>query len=527
MNRREFLNFCAIATLNSAFGLRTRGEPLSVQNAPRFSTRNVRWQAAYDKALSFLKANVRRVPHTEGEVLIEGSQYDGIWLECAPHESLAYRRFRPDVARNTHMAFFRLQRHDGQLPVWIRHRATGFAQIQMVVPIAATAWEIARATGDDELLETAYRACDRWDRWLVRYRTTRGTGLIEGFCTFDTGQDNSPRWKGIPNECPHRDARRSPRIHTMPRLCPDLSATVYGGRIALAEMAKALGKDVDAEEWSKSAETLRSLILKWLFVSDEGMFYDLDAENQFVRVRSDAVIRVCGEHVPDQSTFDLIWEKQLYNKDAFWSPYPFPSIAMDDPTYAGDLPGNSWGGPAQALTALRACRWMDHYQRSAEFSVLMNRWCEALQRDMTFRQQLNPRTGVFGPRDRPGYSPSSLLMYEFTWRLAGIVDEHKEIRWHVRPGHPAADGARFSVVTDQNIRADLQYSEDGAQLELDGKPIARVRGGVVCLISSPEGKPIALLGASENPEQIEIESPASTPQRITIRPNERIPLQGA
>ena len=119
---------------------------------------------------------------------------------------------------------------------------TGFGQIQMVVPIAATAWELARTTGDSELLQVAYSACSRWDAWLMRYRNTRGTGLIEGFCTYDTGMDDSPRWAGMPRQCPDKDARKCAPIPTLPRLCPDLSATVYGARIALAAMARALGK---------------------------------------------------------------------------------------------------------------------------------------------------------------------------------------------------------------------------------------------------------------------------------------------
>jgi hypothetical protein len=81
----------------------------------------------------------------------------------------------------------------------------------MVVPIAATAWEMAQQFGDSELLDKAYTSCARWDAWLRRYRNTRGTGLCEGFCTYDTGQDNSPRWKGIPNTCSDHDARKCPR----------------------------------------------------------------------------------------------------------------------------------------------------------------------------------------------------------------------------------------------------------------------------------------------------------------------------
>jgi hypothetical protein len=198
---------------------------------PLFSTANRRWQSTYDKAMSILAANVQVMPRYDRPVLIEGSEYAGIWQEGGPQESLIYRHYRRDAARNGHLTFFALQRHDGQLPANNKRTETGFGQIQMVVPIAATAWELASMSGDNELLEKAYDSCSRWDAWLLRYRNTRGAGLIEGFCTFDTGMDNSPRWAGMPSRCPDADAKRCSNVPALPRLCPDLSATVHGGRI--------------------------------------------------------------------------------------------------------------------------------------------------------------------------------------------------------------------------------------------------------------------------------------------------------
>eukprot|EP01042_Synura_sphagnicola_P011065 gene11065-14150_t len=172
--------------------LATRARAATAQ--PQFTTTNAKWQAAYDKALTVLAGNVQVLPRFSGPVLIEGADYAGIWMECGPHEALTYRKFRPDVARNSHMVFFELQRMDGQLPCNNKVTETGFGQIQMVVPIAATAWELACATGDAALLDAAYTAGSAWDAWLLKYRNTRGTGLTEGFCTYDTGHDNSPRW---------------------------------------------------------------------------------------------------------------------------------------------------------------------------------------------------------------------------------------------------------------------------------------------------------------------------------------------
>jgi hypothetical protein len=409
---------------------------------PAVATADTAWQHTRDEATRVLAGNVRTVPSFNQPVLFEGSTYQGIWQECGPHESLVYAGLAHDksgkctipdpasgeitaaqVARNTHMAFFALQRPDGQLPASVKISDVGFGQIQMVVPIAATAWELAQLTCDHEFLETAYNACSRWDAWLRQYRDTRKTGLVEGFCTYDTGHDNSPRWTGIPNRCPDADARKCPPLASMPRLCPDLSATVYGGRVALASMARALGKTSEADRWQADAEKIRQLIIAKLYSPENAAFYDLDAQNKFVRVRSDVISRVLGEHVlqtsnkRDKAIFEAVWTRQIHNPSAFWAPYPLSSIALDDPTFVRPIPRNSWGGASQALTALRAPRWMVHYGKQVELNELMRQWCAAIMRHTEFRQQIDPQTGDFTQPDPGGYSPAALVFLNFSNRL--------------------------------------------------------------------------------------------------------------
>ena len=402
---------------------------------------DARWKQTWEAALAVLAGNVRDVPRYDRPVLFEGAVYPGIWMECGPHEGLVYGTLAKyvkepggkaalAVARNNHMAFFALQHEDGQMPASIKLSEAGYGQIQMVVPIAATAWELVKLTSDDELLVTAYTACSRWDAWLRKYRDTRGTGLVEGFCTYDTGHDNSPRWKGVPNRCPDADAKKFPPGVGVPRLCPDLSATVYGGRVALAAMARTLGKHDEAARWEQDAETLRKLIITKLYDPQDAAFYDLDIDNKFVRVRSDVISRVLGEHVlklndaHDRAIFEAVWTKQLHNPKAFWAPYPLTSVAMDDPSFVRPIPRNSWGGASQALTALRVPRWMEHYGKGAEMKVLMVAWCEAIMRHTEFRQQMDPLTGDFTQADPSGYSPAVLVFLEFARRL----------------GHAPADG---------------------------------------------------------------------------------------
>ena len=408
---------------------------------PVFSAGDPAWKRTWDAAIAVLAANIRTVPGYSRPVLFEGSTYQGIWQECGPHEGLVYATLGKLIAgkagqdsatpvttpvaaaRNNHMAFFALQRPDGQLPASVKTTENGFGQIQMVVPIAATAWELVQMTGDEELLAAAYSGCSRWDAWLRQYRDTRKTGLVEGFCTYDTGHDNSPRWSGIPNRCPDADARKCPPLASLPRLCPDLSATVYGGRIALAAMAKALGKTDEAARWLADAETIRKLILDKLYSSEDAAFYDLDAQGQFVRVRSDVMSRVLGElvldlfQVRDKAIFEAVWSRQLHNPKAFWVPYPLSSIAQDDLTFVRPIPRNSWGGASQALTALRAPRWMEHYGKQAEMNHLMMQWCQAILRHGEFRQQIDPQTGEFTQPDPGGYSPAALVFLLFAKSL--------------------------------------------------------------------------------------------------------------
>jgi hypothetical protein len=403
---------------------------------PQFPDVDPRWRQAWDAALAVLAGNVKQVPKYDRPVLLEGAVYPGVWQECGPQEGLVYAGLREfvapvegapsplQVARANHAAFFALQREDGQLPASVKMSEVGYGQIQMVVPIAATAWELAQVLHDDEFLATAYGAGRRWDAWLRRYRDTRGTGLVEGFCTYDTGMDHSPRWAGIPNRCPVADARKCPPIASLPRLCPDLSATVYGGRLALAAMARALGKTSEAMRWDEDAETIRRLIVEKLYSPEDAAFYDLDAQNNFVRVRSVAITRVLGEHVlkldiaGDKRIFDAVWARQVHDPKAFWAPFPFPSVAMNDPLFVRPIPRNSWGGAAQALTALRAPRWMQHYGKGAELRVLMHAWVKAIRDSGGFRQQMNPLTGEFTMADPSGYSPAALVYLEFAKRLA-------------------------------------------------------------------------------------------------------------
>lgn len=496
---------------------------LMSESAISFETSDAQYQAHYQHAIDLLAGNIRTIPGYQKPVLIEGSVYHGIWLECAPQEGLVYAAIRPDIARNNQTAFFDLQLEDGQFPCAIKESGIGHGQIQMVVPIAATAWELAQRTRDSALLEAAYRSCGRWDAWLRRYRDTRHTGLCEGFCTYDTGQDNSPRWAGLPNGCPGGDARKCPNIPSLPRLCPDLSATVYGGRVALAAMARALGRNSEADRWLEDAAAIRSAILRRLYDAADAAFYDVDAQNHFVGIRSTAITRVLGEHVPDQKLFETVYRRQIHNPRAFWAPYPFPSIALDDPAFVRPIPRNSWGGASQALTALRAPRWMEYYGKPADLAHLMQRWVAALLRAPGFRQQMDPLTGEF-TNDAPGYSPAALVFLDFTWRLAGVRETGGNLEWNIRPLDKAAR-SRFRLRVTPMLTAELRYENGHAELYLNDRSLYKA-DGVFRLVTTLDGQPKSAVGIHTESASVQLQPAGKGVQKFSIQPNSHIQLSG-
>jgi hypothetical protein len=515
MDRRTFLARSALAAGAPLLQLREPGAPPPDARI-RFETTDTHYQQTYQSALDVLARNITKVSGYAAPVLIEGSNYSGIWMECAPQEGLLYADIRPDIARNNHLAFFALQKEDGQIPCWVRTTAVGFGQIQMVVPIAATAWELASRTGDQELLDKAYAGAARWDAWLRRYRNTRGTGLCEGFCTWDTGHDNSPRWKGMPNRCPDADARRLPPEPSLPRLSPDLSATVYGGRVALAAMARALGKNSEADRWLEDAEGIRSAIVGRLYVPEDACFYDLDAQGHFVRVRGDLLSRVLGEHVVDRTLFDTIYERQIHNPRAFWPAYPLPSIALDDPAFVRPIQANSWGGPSQALTAMRAPRWMEHYGKPADLAHLMQQWTGATAAAGRFLQQMDPVDGAF-TNDTGDYSPAALAFIDFTWRLAGVRRVDDGLEWNVRP--PASSvRASFRLQVSPMRIAELRYSSGRAELRINDATVCTT-GSVVRIVTDVEGTPRSLTGIAQAPVHATLTPLSGRGVDVSIDPN--------
>lgn len=388
----------------------------------------------YEMVLDRLRSvHIRKFPGYPDPLFLISDAYPGVWLEHV-YDALSWAAFEPETAyvvKGQVKLFLDNQKDDGQFPCYVLDSSNvgvkaygkmmGFGQLQECVSFAALCLEAALMLDDSELLSEAYEKCSKWDGWLERNRMTTGQGLIELFCQFDTGHDNSARLAGIPGSCPDGDAKRMNDVDFLPIIAPDMNSVLYGSRSALAQMAKLMGKTDEEEIWREKAAEVKRKLFGICYDEEDEFFYDVDRNGNFRKFKSIAIANLYQEHVLDGENAEMIYQRHLKNPEEFWTPYPFPSMSVSDPASIQDRPGNSWGFYSQGLTALRAMRWMDRYGKSKDLETIMKAWVEAFvkSKDMKFSQELHPVTGK--PSQSSQWYSSSMLFFIHSVKRLNLV----------------------------------------------------------------------------------------------------------
>ncbi len=372
--------------------------------------------------------------------------YPGIWLEHV-YDSVLYAEMYPEeinLAENTIRLFLSCQTAEGQLPCYVwngdklphlpEDALIGYGQIQECVSFAALCLEVAKRKNDRTFLETVYNGCRRWNDWLRKYRMTTNRGLIEMFVGYDTGHDNSGRLSDMAH--PHNhvfpegtvcNAAYLPEDDGVtPILALDMNCNFYATQVALAEMAQLLRKTEEVEVWQEKARKVKANIMEQLYDPEDAFFYDMDRNGTLRKYKSSTIFHLFLEGVlsptEDAALIQEIYTRHIKNPEEFWTPYPFPSMAANDPTFHKHTACNCWGYFSEGLIALRCTRWMDKYGFSADFDVLCEKWLNAWTRcydTVKLGQELDPFTGE--PSAASEWYSSGMLFYLYAAKRCGKI----------------------------------------------------------------------------------------------------------
>lgn len=485
-------------------------------------------EARYDAAQTELAGCIRAVAD-EPAILNEGGAYPGCWLESTGTISAELlSRFLPDIAGSTLATFTRHQREDGLFPYKLTAGGPGFAQIQLVTPPARSIWTHYRLNGCDKgWLAEMYAGLSGYDAWLARHRDTRRTGAVEAFCAYDTGHDLSPRFWHVPDSPLGNDpAAFDPANPLLPFIAPDLTAAVACSRRYLALMADELGVS-GAAEWRALAKRSEAALFSHCWDETDGIFYDRDGQGRPVRVQSDVLLRVLACEMGDAALFRGALQRYLLNTRKFFAKYPLTSIALDDPRYDPGYDYNSWAGPTNFLTLIRAAHALEHHGHHVELTWIIQPTLTALFRADRFAQTLHPFTGRSGYTE--SYSPAILCLIDFIERLCGIMPrpdgevwftaltprriEHRDVR-HATGYRRQVDDREFELVN----------TAEGFVAMRDGAHLATGPAGIR-IVTDRAGDLVALVGMSAAPVEGHIRiGEEELPFRI--RPNQRLDYRG-
>lgn len=384
-----------------------------------FAAAGGRAEARWHQALTGLAGCVRPVGGSSGPILCEGDDYPGAWIESTGTISAeVLDRFAPAVSRRTQLEFARLTRDDGLMPYKLTDDGPGYAQVQIVTPLARSVWKHDRLTGAPPAYRRAmYDAMAAMDRWLAAHRDSRGSGGVEAFCAFDTGHDRSPRFWFAPQRCPGGDAGRFDASYPpLPYIAPDLTANVACQRHYLSLIAADLGED--PAPWRRLADASTAALWERCFDPVDQFFYDCQADGAWLRLQSDVLGRVLACEVGDETFFVGALRRYLMNTGKFLSANGVTSLALDDPRFDHDYQSNSWGGPVNLLTMLRLPEAFERHGHVAELAMIERPVLTALLSTDRFPQCLDPWTGAPGFADN--YSPAMLWLLDAIERTCGI-----------------------------------------------------------------------------------------------------------
>ncbi len=372
-------------------------------------------------------------------------QYPGLWLEHV-YDSIMYAKMEPSkmfVAENAVNLFIDRQTEEGQIPFGVFNgknrpdltpdRLVGFSQIQECVSFYSLCLEVYEMNKNKAFLEKAYESGRKWDEWIRRYRMTTNRGLVELFVGFDTGHDNSGRLAGMGckgnntiDGVTQKAEVLPPEDGVTPILAVDMSANLFGNEMALSKMAEYLGKEEEAIYWKNSAKEIKKKLFEHCFDEKDAFFYDVDKHGNKRKYKSSTIFHLFIEKVldkeEDKDLIERIYKEHIKNPEEFWTPYPFPSMAINDPSTEGHPDFNCWGYYTQGLIVLRCSLWMDYYGWNEDYDYILSQWVKTWTEHydtIKLAQEIDPITGI--PTASSEWYSSCMLNYLYGAKRLNLV----------------------------------------------------------------------------------------------------------
>ena len=421
-------------------------------------------------------------------VLVEGGGYEKIWLETQPMGGEMYALRNLEAARNNVVLFMRHQRADGRLPGSIQcvngkvepqfNKYQGFC---FPFPALNLYWLLGR---DGDYLEQLKETLIRFDDCLWKTRHLTGNGLLSSFCVYDTGEDGALRYGDAP--CWWEEDRPPEGYRVVPMASMDVTSWSYAARETVARICRIQG-DPRAADWMKKARAVADALRRHLWDEKHGALYDRDRTGKTINILCHNTLRCLYWGSVSPGMAGRFVREHLLNPAEFWTPFPLPSVAANDPAFR-NAPENNWSGQPEGLTYQRAILALERYGYNRTVTALGQKLIETVGANgCLFAQQYDPFTGkaslvrekshlpVTGHGSgavQDAYGPTMLACLEYIAHRWGIHPYLGQIRFSLGSGKPCEYDAVF-----YGRRYGIRNDGKTAEIRADGKILGRWKCG--------------------------------------------------
>jgi hypothetical protein len=182
---------------------------------------------------------------------------------------------------------------------------------------------------DDDFAAQLYPGLSAHAEWLVATRDRDGTGMFDVVDQFETGQEYMSRYQAVDPGADSYGWENRIRLKGI-----DVTVYAYGLFRALGRTAARVGQPGEAKHWAGYAARTARAVRERMWSPERGMFSDVDPKTG---ERTEVSAAVCfypyftdlasEEHLPG-----LL--RNLLDPARFWTQYPVPSSALDDPLFS-------------------------------------------------------------------------------------------------------------------------------------------------------------------------------------------------
>jgi glycogen debranching enzyme len=323
--------------------------------------------------------------------------YVGVWQWDAYFHTLAYRHIDKYLARDQIRIFIDHQRADGLIPDAVHDEGTIThltfpieADVTKPPLLAWAVWKMYQTDNDAEFLAEIYEPLVRYNRWWFSENDPNQDGLCEYLHPFSSGLDDSPLW----------DAG-------MPVTSPDLNTYLVLQMENLARIANVLGLQDEAAEWEQRAQELVERMIARLWDGEAGLFWaKRDGEIVNAKTPFNLFPLITGR-LPEEINRKLV--AHLFDPQSFWTRYPVPTVARDDPSYE---PMVMWRGPTWINVNYLLVEGLSRIGRTELAADLRQRTFELVNGYKDIYEYYNPETGEPGLKAAPVFGWSAALIID-------------------------------------------------------------------------------------------------------------------